>query len=100
MQKYLKAFAKVNYRLIDAQGKNGTCAGISDALEFIPDNSSFLIIWSDLILSANFELPKNGADFIALSGDFPCRWKYENGVFSEERSVTNGVAVFFGNVSR
>lgn len=36
-----------------------------------------------------------GGDLVGLSGDFPCRWKYEDGKFSEERSTERGVAGFF-----
>lgn len=96
LRKYLCAFAEVNYQLVDARGKEGTCAGIKEALSFIPANTPFALIWSDLILSDSFELPDDCKNFIALSGDFPCRWKYENGVFSEECSVEKGVSGFFG----
>ena len=34
-------------------------------------------------------------DYVGLSTTFPCRWKYENGVFAEERSTEYGVAGFF-----
>ena len=37
LEKYLNEFADVSYEMIDARGKKGTCAGIDDALEKIPD---------------------------------------------------------------
>ncbi|MCR4563211.1 MAG: nucleoside-diphosphate-sugar pyrophosphorylase [Clostridiales bacterium] len=96
LEKYLDVFSPVDFELIDARGKKGTCAGIGNAVSLIPDNMPFILIWSDLILSDDFALPEKAESFVALSGDFPCRWKYENGVFSEERSVTHGVSGFFG----
>lgn len=102
MHKYLDAFAEVDYRIIDAIG-TGTCAGMKKALNLIPDGEQFMIIWSDLILPEGFELPddythqdvKNADDYVGLSATFPCRWKYENGELSEERSTEFGVAGFF-----
>lgn len=95
LKKYLSAFANVTYRIVDARGYNGTCAGIFKALELIPENESFMLIWSDLVLQQDFNLPDKEADYVGLSTDFPCRWKYENGEFAEERSVEFGVAGLF-----
>ena len=102
LRKYLSSFAKVKYQVVDANG-TGTASGIRQALELIPENNPFMLIWSDLILPTDFRLPasyeeENGIpteDYIGISGTFPCRWKYENGVFKEERSVKQGVAGFF-----
>lgn len=97
LEKYLCAFAgSYNYEVVTSTGHKGTCSGIPDAISKIPDNSSFMLIWSDLMLSQDFslaELPEN--DYVGLSGDFQCRWKHENGVFAEEPSVSNGVAGLF-----
>ena len=95
LKKYLNAFAKVNYRLVDARGCHGTCAGLQGALKLIPEQESFVLIWSDLILPKEFELPTKEANYLGLSKDFKCRWKYEDGVFEEEPSVEYGVAGFF-----
>lgn len=103
MQTYLKAFAtNVAWEVIKAQG-TGTCAGVEQALTRIPETEPFMLVWSDLILSDDLKLPdayektegKPKADYIGLSVTFPCRWKYENGVFSEESSKSCGVAGFF-----
>lgn len=95
MRKYLEAFADVKYLLADARGKSGTCAGISTAVRMIPAGEPFMLIWSDLILPEEFTLPEVEESYVGLSGDFRCRWKYENGVFEEEPSVERGVAGFF-----
>lgn len=95
LKKYLAAFAKVTYLLVDARGYQGTCAGISDALKLIPEGKSFALIWSDLILPKEFELPVKENNYLGLSKDFQCRWKYENGIFEEKASVEYGVAGFF-----
>jgi thiamine kinase-like enzyme len=95
LQEYLKAFAKVPYLLVDARGYAGTCAGLRQAVEYVPEQKGFMLIWSDLILPQEFVMPEDGADYVGLSGDFRCRWKYENGEFEEEASVERGVAGLF-----
>jgi len=95
MKKYLRTFAKVNYLLVDARGFSGTCAGIEKALTLIPENESFMLIWSDLILTESFQIPNEEGNYLGLSTDFECRWKYENGEYAEERSVKYGVAGLF-----
>lgn len=96
MEKYLSAFAEVPFLLVDARGKSGTCAGIQQACEVIPDGKGFLLIWSDLILPDQFRMPENLCEnYIGISGDFPCRWSYMDDVFMEEKSVEHGVAGFF-----
>lgn len=95
LREYLNAFAKVSYILVDARGFNGTCAGLKPALEYIPKGKAFMLIWSDLILPDDYTMPEDDADYVGLSGDFRCRWKYENGVFEEEASVERGVAGLF-----
>lgn len=95
MKKYLNIFAKISYLLVDARGYEGTCAGISRALDFLPEEESFMLIWSDLILPEEFELPIENDNYLGLSGDFVCRWKYENGKYAEESSMKNGVAGLF-----
>lgn len=100
--RYLEAFADVRNIVVSAVGKKGTCAGISDALRIIPRDTNFMLIWSDLILPKEFELPdeyeKDGgcdSNYVGLSKDFRCRWRYENGEFDEIPSEETGVAGFF-----
>lgn len=101
MRKYLAAFAGVKYQVVDAVG-TGTCSGVKQAISLIPVGEPFLLVWSDLILPKDFSLPAEYADggvptqdYVGISSTFPCRWKYENGAFAEERSVEYGVAGFF-----
>ena len=96
LEKYLAAFADVDYETVCASGSKGTCGGLSAALDKLPENEPFMLIWCDLILNEDFsvdELP-NG-NYVGLSLGYECRWKYENGVFSEERSSTCGVTGMF-----
>lgn len=95
MKKYLNTFAEVSYLLVDARGYEGTCAGISQSLKFLPEQEGFMLIWSDLILPEKFKLPVENDNYLGLSGDFICRWKYENGEYTEEKSMKNGVAGLF-----
>lgn len=102
MRRYLEAFCDVKYQVVDAEG-TGTCAGVAQALDLIPEAEPFMLIWSDLILPPQFQLPLEYADeggrpernYIGISGTFPCRWSYENGVLEEEASEACGVAGFF-----
>ena len=101
LQEYLNAFAEVKYQVVDAKG-TGTCAGIGQAIDRIPQGKSFMLIWSDLILPEQFTLPKEyennvepQEDYIGISETFPCRWSYQNGEFTEEHSYEHGVAGFF-----
>ena len=119
LREYLSVFAEVKYQIVDAVG-TGTCSGIRQALELIPDDKAFMLIWSDLILPEKFELPEEYTDFcdeeqtisnisgknsyddavgkeayIGISKTFPCRWSYAEGRFKEESSYEHGVAGFF-----
>ncbi|WP_107840288.1 sugar phosphate nucleotidyltransferase [Metasolibacillus meyeri] len=94
LNEYLKAFADVQYLLVRSTGKEGTLSGIKDALHLLPENTPFLLTWSDLILSEELQIPDAGR-YIGLSKDFRCRWKYENGQFEEEPSYEYGVAGLF-----
>ncbi len=95
LDRYLNAFSTVDYKMVNASGHSGTCAGLQEAVDMIPDKTSFLLIWCDLVLPENFNIPDTNTNLLGLSGDFPCRWKYEDGKFAEERSVERGVAGFF-----
>lgn len=102
MREYLYAFAEVKYQIVDASG-SGTCGGIRQAVNLIPENQPFMLIWSDLILPEHFELPgeymqesgKPQEDYVGISQTFSCRWKFEKNEFIEESSSEHGVAGFF-----
>lgn len=94
LREYLECFAKVKYQVVDAGG-DGTCAGIKQAVDLIPDQEPFLLLWSDLILPEHLEWPEPEEDYIGISATFPCRWSYRDGKFYEERSAKHGVAGFF-----
>lgn len=95
LERYLKEFADVDYRMICASGHHGTCAGLSEAISYIPEHERFMLIWCDLILPVEYEIPETDFNVIGISKDFPCRWKYENNEFAEEYSDLHGVAGHF-----
>lgn len=95
LERYLAVFATVEYQMVCASGQTGTCAGLRKAMKMLPEKQPFLLIWSDLILPAEFELPEELGNSIGVAKDFPCRWKYENNAFVEEKSDTHGVAGLF-----
>lgn len=104
LHEYLSAFAEVTYQIVDAKG-TGTCAGISRAIDLIPEREPFMLVWSDLLLWEKLELPKGygdeaegerpQADYLGISQTFSCRWLYRDNEFKEERSAAHGVAGFF-----
>lgn len=95
LERYLHAFADVSYELVCATGRTGTCSGLREALTYIPEQKPLMLIWCDLVLPEDYELPDGTANVIGLSKDFPCRWKYENKEFVEEKSFEYGVAGLF-----
>lgn len=95
LDKYLKEFAEVDYKMVCAIGHQGTCAGLSEALSLIPHHERFMLIWCDLVLPDDYEIPESGNNVIGISKDFSCRWMYKDGVYKEERSEQHGVAGHF-----
>lgn len=95
LERYLAAFADVEYTTVCATGFYGTCAGIQQAIEQLPEHEPFMLIWSDLVLPETFALPEENENYIGVAKDFPCRWKYENDSFMEESSDSFGVAGLF-----
>lgn len=95
MKRYLDAFSPVKYLVVDAQGKKGTCGGLIPALDLIPKDEAFMLIWSDLVLPESFTLPEERENYVGLSKTFQCRWRFQDDVFEEIPSTENGVAGFF-----
>lgn len=103
LRKYLAVFATVKYEIIDASGHKGTCAGVAEALQKIPVNHPFMMIWCDLILDKKFDtsaLDYTNKNYVGLSKDFQCRWMYKDGIFSETPSSEYGVAGLFAFVEK
>jgi len=94
LREYLSCFAEVKYQVVDASG-TGTCSGVRQAVGLLPAHTPFMLVWSDLILPDSFAMPDEDGDYIGVSQTFPCRWKYENGELTEERSTEFGVAGLF-----
>lgn len=92
LQRYLEAFADIGYQLVNAKGHQGTLGGLKEALSYIPQGQAFMLIWSDLILPEDFSLPDEPGNYVGISKDFICRWKYKNGCFCEHPSEEYGVA--------
>ena len=95
LERYLSVFSSEDWQLVRSTGKRGTCAGVTQALSLVPAGEPFVLIWSDLVLPTGFDVGDVEGNAIGLSADFPCRWKYENSVFAEERSTERGVAGLF-----
>lgn len=93
LEKYLETFAKSKYILIKANGEGNIC-GLKEALDFIPDEEQIMIIWSDLILSPEFNTDDidDNKNYIGLSEDFECSWSFQNGKLIHQPSKEFGVA--------
>ena len=95
LEEYLEVFCKVKYITVQAKGI-GTCAGVREALEYIPENKAFMLIWSDLILNPEIKIDDlEEKNYLGISKDFECRWSYNNGIFEETPSSLQGVAGMF-----
>lgn len=95
LEKYLKAFAKVDYEIISTNEK-GTCSGIARASASIPNHNSVMLIWCDLILPEQLLLPKEiKNNYVGISKSFECRWSYFEDKFKKMPSKENGVAGLF-----
>lgn len=95
LEKYLKAFgSQYNFKLVKAT-KKGTISGIKEAISSFTPDEPFMIMWCDLILSNDFEIPTLKGNYIGISKDFECRWSYIDGKFVKEPSKENGVAGLF-----
>lgn len=95
LKRYLGEFADVDYKIVCGTGHVGTCAGLREALTYIPDNERFMLIWCDLVLPEDYEIPETNSNIIGISKDFVCRWMWKGGQFKEERSQEFGVAGHF-----
>lgn len=63
LRKYLSIFGReFSYTIIKPQG-SGTMSGLREAISHFSESESFMIIWCDLILGAEFRLPYE-ADFM------------------------------------
>ena len=95
LEQYLREFSEVDYKMVSGTGHTGTCAGLQDALALVPECERFMLIWCDLILADDFVLPETDQNVIGIARDFYCRWSYQKGKFTEEKSDTHGVAGLF-----
>ena len=78
LKNYLENFASVRFVSIHANGEGNAC-GIRQALSYIPENKSFMLLWSDLLLDSNIDfsaLSEN--DYIGLTNKFSCSWEYKD----------------------
>ena len=96
LSRYLEQYAGVCYLLIHST-QHGNVAGIKEALNFIPENKAFMLIWSDLLLdnNINFESLEEGS-YIGITNKFICSWQFtENKLLQKISSINNGVAGMF-----
>lgn len=95
LSRYLDTFANVSFLYITAS-EEGNVAGIMDAVNFIPDYSPFLLLWSDLVLGDAFhpeQLPFG--NYVGVTDKFSCSWSFEGSKLVKIPTDTCGVAGCF-----
>lgn len=96
LKKYLETFAKdIDYKLIQTSGEGNIC-GIKDALEYVDNQESFMLIWSDLILTDEFEPDKLPlGNYVGILEGQKCSWSFINNKLDKISSDKFGVAGCF-----
>lgn len=95
LERYLRNFATVEYLLVRAEGK-GNVAGINKALTLLPEGVPFMLLWSDLLLSSDWQIPqKIEACHVGLFRELPCSWRMEEGRLEKKATNHDGVAGCF-----
>lgn len=100
LEKYLTTFAKnIDYQMVKSVG-NGNICGIKKSLELIPDNEVFMLIWSDLLLSSDFNPPPhtitdNDSVYVGILENQTCSWSLISGALDKVQSNECGVAGCF-----
>lgn len=90
--RYLETFAKnFHYMLLSTTDK-GNVAGIKDAVLFVEENEPFMIIWSDIILGADFVLSNFPHGCQVGLANIPSRWSLKGGKLYNSFSEGLGVA--------
>ncbi len=95
LEKYLNAFGSQYDYKVFRTNKKGTISGIKEILKSYNDDEQVFIIWCDLILSKDFQIPKEKGNFVGISNNFECRWSFRKGKFEKISSKKNGVAGLF-----
>lgn len=99
LEKYLTTFAKnIDYQMVKSVG-NGNICGIKKSIELIPDNEAFMLIWSDLLLSSDFNSPPpitdNDSVYVGILENQTCSWSLISGALDKVQSNECGVAGCF-----
>ncbi len=95
LQKYLKSFGQqYKYAIVEAQ-KQGTIAGIKEAMVNFKEDEPLMLIWCDLILAEQFTIPETVGNYIGIAKEFECRWSFVDNQFLKQPSKENGVAGLF-----
>ena len=95
LDRYLTTFAQDRRCILVKTRGKGNAAGLSEAISYVGDNEPFVIVWSDLILPKEFQLPDIFEGCLVGTVSFPCSWSFSNGGLHKEASDQHGVAGFY-----
>lgn len=95
----LDAYLKLNgtgfdITLLKASG-HGTASGIKQALDAMPLNEPFLLMWSDLVFNQVQDLNSLNKPTVFLTNEFVCRWSVNHGRMEEVTSSDSGIPGLF-----
>ena len=82
-----------NVKVVKAKSK-GTCGGLKEAVELINDDEPVIFMWSDLFFEKMPEIDFSKTT-IGLSRTFPCRYQYDDGLYTKVKDSRAGIAGFF-----
>ncbi|WP_292320386.1 hypothetical protein [Caldisphaera sp.] len=95
LKNYLKLFEdKINFKIVYSKG-NGSISGIKRALDYIPPNKPFGIVWSDILFTKKLYIQDVKENYIGITNNSYCRWTLKNGKPTEEGGNKNGIFGFF-----
>ena len=100
LERYVEVFPPpAPLSLTHPTGK-GTLGGIAQAVETLPENEPFWLVWSDLVFFQPLSPPSGDRPVIFLSRNFPCRWSVVEGedgsrTLAEVRSESQGIMGLF-----
>jgi GTP:adenosylcobinamide-phosphate guanylyltransferase len=94
VETYLKDILKRSDVEVVRAPEKSTTSGVKEIMSANPD-SRFVVIWSDLYLSADPGMADSESILVGVTNDFKCRWSVRDGELLRETTGENGVMGIF-----